>query len=47
MFGDEPTIWPKNLGVEMFSHVQGRTDASKAWDDFARKIFLFIGIVPT
>ena len=31
----------------MFSHVQGRTDASKAWDDLARKILLSIGIIPT
>ena len=31
----------------MFSHVQGRTDASKAWDEMARKILKSIGLIPT
>ena len=47
MFGDDPATWPKNLAVEMYSHVQGRTDANKAWDVFARKILKTLDIVPT
>ena len=35
MFGDDPKDWPRNLAVEMYSYVQGRTDASKAWDNLA------------
>ena len=47
IFGKDPGKWPKNLTVEMFSHVQARKDASKVWDEMSRKILKSIGIVPT
>ena len=47
MFGDDSKDWPRNLAVEMYSYVQGRTDASKAWDVLARKILASVNIHPT
>lgn len=46
MFGDDPKDWSRNLAIEMYSYVQGRT-TSKAWDDLAWKILASVNLYPT